>query len=89
MTAHKMLDEKFYSKSLGEELDLIICLPPDFSPLYKYPLFIVQDGKDYFQFGKLARHSEELALNEQIQKPFSLVSHTKLLWIVAKISSGR
>ncbi|EKZ4955520.1 esterase family protein, partial [Listeria monocytogenes] len=33
MTANKMLDEKFYSKSLGEELDLIICLPPDFSPL--------------------------------------------------------
>lgn len=68
MTAHKMFDEKFYSKTLGEDLDLIICLPPDFSPLYKYPLFIVQDGKDYFQFGKLARQSEELALTEQIQK---------------------
>lgn len=41
MIVYKMLDEKFYSKLLGEEFDLIICLLFDFFLLYKYLFFIV------------------------------------------------
>ncbi|STY43789.1 enterobactin/ferric enterobactin esterase [Listeria grayi] len=68
MAQGKWIDDKLYSEYLKEELDLIIYLPPDFSHLYKYPLFIVQDGKDYFQFGKLAHFSDELVEKDEMEK---------------------
>lgn len=68
MAQGKLLDDKLYSTFLKEEIHLIIYLPKDYSPLYKYPLFIVQDGKDYFQFGKLATFSDELVKNDEASK---------------------
>ncbi|EUJ23516.1 esterase family protein [Listeria grandensis] len=68
MTEAKMLEKKIWSTVLNEELDLLIYLPPTFSPLSKYPFFLVQDGKDYFQFGKLARFADELVESKTIQE---------------------
>ena len=48
-------DVEFQSNELDETLNLLIYLPASFSPLYKYSLLIVQDGRDYFQMGRLTR----------------------------------
>ncbi|WP_153124999.1 alpha/beta hydrolase [Peribacillus tepidiphilus] len=57
----------FYSKALGEELTLLVYLPAVFSPLYKYSLILAQDGKDYFQFGRIGRAADELLHNREIE----------------------
>ncbi|MFK2825784.1 esterase family protein [Bacillus sp. B190/17] len=60
-------DEKIYSKELNEEVELLVYLPANFSPLYKYSLLIAQDGKDYFQMGRIPRIADELLEEEQIE----------------------
>ncbi|OZI13045.1 hypothetical protein CEW92_03415 [Bacillaceae bacterium SAS-127] len=60
-------DEKIYSKELGEEIELLVYLPANFSPLYKYALLIAQDGKDYFQMGRIPRVADELLAEEEIE----------------------
>ncbi|RWR05534.1 esterase family protein [Siminovitchia fortis] len=58
---------EFDSKELDEKLELLIYLPAAYSPLYKYSLLIVQDGKDYFQMGRLTRFADELLAGEKIE----------------------
>ncbi|MGE8205278.1 alpha/beta hydrolase [Heyndrickxia sp. NPDC080065] len=62
MTTSKstITDISFESKELGETLNLLVYLPANYSPLYKYNLLIAQDGKDYFQLGRIARVADEL-----------------------------
>jgi enterochelin esterase-like enzyme len=55
------------SNELGEEILLLIYLPANFSPLYKYSLLIAQDGRDYFQLGKLGRLADEYLFNREIE----------------------
>ncbi|PKR86791.1 alpha/beta hydrolase [Heyndrickxia camelliae] len=57
----------FESQELGESLTILIYLPATFSPLYKYHLLIAQDGKDYFQLGRIARVADELLENKEIE----------------------
>lgn len=57
----------FYSTELGEEIQLLIYLPANFSPLYKYSLLIAQDGRDYFQLGRIGRVADELLYEGQIE----------------------
>jgi enterochelin esterase-like enzyme len=57
----------FYSTELGEELPLLVYLPANFSPLYKYSLLIAQDGRDYFQLGRIGRLADELLHERQIE----------------------
>ncbi|WP_306009282.1 esterase family protein [Bacillus sp. MMSF_3328] len=57
----------FQSRELGEELDILIYLPPSYSPLYKYSLLIAQDGKDYFQMGRAGRAADELLHKREIE----------------------
>ncbi|NQD68400.1 esterase family protein [Bacillus haikouensis] len=56
-----------YSKELNEELKMLVYLPAAFSPLYKYSLLIAQDGKDYFQLGRIPRLADELIGNKEIE----------------------
>ncbi|CRK83434.1 alpha/beta hydrolase [Neobacillus massiliamazoniensis] len=56
-----------FSKELGEEILLLIYLPANFSPLYKYSLLIAQDGRDYFQLGRIGRLADELLYNREIE----------------------
>jgi enterochelin esterase-like enzyme len=57
----------FYSTELGEEMQLLVYLPANFSPLYKYSLLIAQDGRDYFQLGRIGRIADELLYEQQIE----------------------
>lgn len=56
-----------YSKELQEEMSLMLYKPSNFSPLYKYTVLFVSDGKDYFQLGRLSRVVDELHSNKQIE----------------------
>ncbi|KZE63389.1 hypothetical protein AWM68_15350 [Fictibacillus phosphorivorans] len=60
-------DDKIYSNYLDEEIDLLIYLPSRFTPLVKYPILIAQDGRDYFQLGKLAKTADRLMEEDQMQ----------------------
>nr|WP_246483792.1 esterase family protein [Heyndrickxia vini] len=57
----------FESKVLGENLTILVYLPANYSPLYKYNLLIAQDGKDYFQLGRIARVADELLEKDEIE----------------------
>jgi enterochelin esterase-like enzyme len=57
----------FESKELGETLSILVYLPATFSPLYKYSLLIAQDGKDYFQLGRIARTADDLLEKQEIE----------------------
>ncbi|WP_342509031.1 esterase family protein [Sporosarcina sp. FSL K6-2383] len=56
----KIEDITIYSKELDEEMQLLIHLPYNYSPLYKYSVLIASDGKDYFQYGRIGRVVDEL-----------------------------
>ncbi|GER67392.1 hypothetical protein BpJC7_17940 [Weizmannia acidilactici] len=60
-------DLPFESWELGETLNLWVYFPARFSPLYKYSLCICQDGKDFFQLGRIARTADELLANSKIE----------------------
>jgi len=60
-------EQEFESRELNEPIPLLIYLPPAFSPLYKYSILIAQDGKDYFQMGRLPRFADELFAGEQME----------------------
>ncbi|GGB58290.1 alpha/beta hydrolase [Fictibacillus barbaricus] len=60
-------DDKIYSNYLEEEIDLLIYTPSKFTPLVKYPVLIAQDGRDYFQLGKLAKTADRLMEEELMQ----------------------
>lgn len=55
------------SEALAEEIELLVYLPYNFSPLYKYTLVIAQDGRDYFQMGRIGRVADELLANDEIE----------------------
>jgi enterochelin esterase-like enzyme len=57
----------FHSKELREEILLLVYLPANFSPLYKYSLLIAQDGRDYFQLGRIGRLADEFLYNREIE----------------------
>ncbi|MBA4536404.1 esterase family protein [Bacillus aquiflavi] len=56
-----------FSTSLNEKIDLLVYLPAHYSPIYKYSLLIAQDGRDYFQLGRIARFADELHHNQEIE----------------------
>ena len=60
-------DITLFSESLQEEMQLLIYLPANFSPLYKYSVLIASDGKDYFQLGRISRIADELFEEEAIE----------------------
>ena len=60
-------DLTLYSKELQEEMQLLIYLPFNYSPLYKYTLVTASDGKDYFQLGRAPRVADELLENKEIE----------------------
>jgi enterochelin esterase-like enzyme len=60
-------DISLYSNALQEEMQLLIYLPANYSPLYKYTVLIASDGKDYFQLGRIPRVVDELLDNKEIE----------------------
>lgn len=60
-------DISIYSNELQEEMQLLVYLPANYSPLYKYTVLIASDGKDYFQLGRIPRVVDELLGNKEIE----------------------
>ncbi|TQR20196.1 alpha/beta hydrolase [Psychrobacillus vulpis] len=60
-------DLTLFSEALQEEMQLLIYLPPNYSPLYKYSVLIANDGKDYFQLGRISRVADELYEQNEIE----------------------
>ncbi|MEK5214892.1 alpha/beta hydrolase [Psychrobacillus sp. FSL H8-0487] len=60
-------DISLFSEALQEEMQLLIYLPPNYSPLYKYSVLIASDGKDYFQLGRISRMADELYEEQAIE----------------------
>ena len=56
-----------HSSELQETMQLLIYLPASFSPLFKYSLLIAQDGRDYFQLGRIGRLADELLFKQEIE----------------------
>src|SRR4051794_38363656 len=60
-------DDVIHSKELGEDVPILIYVPADFSPMYTYSFLLCQDGKDYFQMGRIPRVADELLDQEEIE----------------------
>ena len=60
-------DLLFYSEELKEDMNLLVYMPANFSPLYKYHLLVTADGRDYFQLGRMARLCDELLSDKEIE----------------------
>lgn len=56
----RITEFSFASKELNETIPILVYLPASFSPLYKYTLVIAQDGRDYFQLGRIGRTTDQL-----------------------------
>ncbi len=67
MTRGNVQDLTIYSSELEEELQLLVYLPPQYTPIYEYEYCIAQDGKDYFQMGRIPRTLDELIENGEIK----------------------
>ncbi|KUP08938.1 hypothetical protein Q73_04240 [Bacillus coahuilensis m2-6] len=63
----KIEEKIIFSEFLQEEISFLVYLPPNYSDLYKYALLIAQDGRDYFQLGKLPRLGDELIPSKEIE----------------------
>ena len=63
----KIEEIKLQSKELGEEVLMLVYLPANYSPLYKYSVLIAQDGRDYFQLGRIGRIADELLGKKEIE----------------------
>ncbi|WP_243354901.1 alpha/beta hydrolase [Bacillus litorisediminis] len=60
-------DHTLFSQELQEEIPLLIYKPSHYSTLYKYSVLIVQDGKDYFQMGRIGRTADLLYAEGKIE----------------------
>lgn len=64
--------ETIDSQFLGEQRNLRIYLPPGYNEILSYPVVYCQDGEEFFNFGRIATHANELILDEGID-PFIIV----------------
>lgn len=62
----KIQDLELYSNALQENMKMLVYLPANYSTLYKYELCIVNDGKDYFQMGRIGRVADALLHEKKI-----------------------
>ncbi|WP_017379402.1 alpha/beta hydrolase [Paenisporosarcina sp. TG-14] len=67
MSKGTIQDVTLFSDALQEDMQLLIYLPTNYSPLYKYTVLIASDGKDYFQLGRISRVTDELLENKEIE----------------------
>lgn len=67
MSRGTVQDITLFSDALQEDMQLLIYIPANYSPLYKYTVLIASDGKDYFQLGRIPRVADELLENKEIE----------------------
>lgn len=75
ITTGKIKEIEFHSDALQEDITLLVYLPANYSPLYKYTLCIVNDGKDYFQMGRIGRVADSLLQDRKIENTIFIGVH--------------
>lgn len=63
----KTMEKQITSRFLKTDIPILLYLPPNYSDLYSYDVLIAQDGKDYFELGRIARQTEELIEQNKIK----------------------
>lgn len=61
-------DFTFFSQTLQEDIQILVYIPANYSPLFQYHLMIAFDGKDYFQLGGIPRLANELIENHEMEQ---------------------
>ncbi|WAA13092.1 alpha/beta hydrolase [Fervidibacillus halotolerans] len=67
MEKGRMQDITFFSDELNEDVELLVYLPPNYSEFHPYPYVVAQDGKHYFQLGRIARTLDELIQKNEME----------------------
>lgn len=86
MKQGKIEEVNFYSEALGEEMQILIHLPYNYTPLYKYAVLFGSDGKDYVQYGRVGRVIDEQLDQEEIENvifvgiPYKSVSERRRMY---------
>lgn len=86
MNQGKIEEINFYSKALGEEMQILIHLPYNYTPLYKYAVLFGSDGKDYIQYGRVGRVIDQQLDNSEIENvifvgiPYKSVSERRRMY---------
>lgn len=82
----KIEELTIYSKELDEEMQILVHLPHNYTPLYKYKVLIASDGKDYIQYGRVGRVIDELLDEGEIEDiifigvPYKSVSERRRMY---------
>lgn len=86
MQKGKVEELTIYSKELEEDMQILIHLPPNYTPLYKYAVLIASDGKDYIQYGRVGRVIDEYVDSGEIENiifvgiPYKSVSERRRMY---------
>lgn len=86
MKQGKIEEFTIQSKELGEDMQILVHLPHNYTPLYKYTVLIASDGKDYIQYGRVGRVIDELLDAEEIENiifigvPYKSVSERRRMY---------
>ncbi|AOV08432.1 alpha/beta hydrolase [Sporosarcina ureilytica] len=67
MKQGRIEEVSLFSEALGEDMQILIHLPYNYTPLYKYAVLIGSDGKDYIQYGRVGRVIDELIDEGEIE----------------------
>lgn len=86
MKQGKIEEVTLFSEALGEDMQILIHLPYNYTPLYKYAVLIGSDGKDYIQYGRVGRVIDELIDEGEIEDvifigvPYKSVSERRRMY---------
>ncbi len=86
MKLGKIEEITLHSKELGEDMQVLIHLPHNYSPLYKHAVLIASDGKDYIQYGRIGRVIDEFIDSGEIENvifvgvPYKTVSERRRMY---------
>lgn len=86
MKQGKIEEITIHSKELGEDMQVLIHLPHNYSPLYKHAVLIASDGKDYIQYGRVGRVIDEFIEDGEIENmifvgiPYKSVSERRRMY---------
>lgn len=67
-----VVKELLYSSYLAEDRHIRVYLPPGYQEWISYPVVYCQDGEEFFNFGRIATHANQLILEEDLD-PFIIV----------------
>lgn len=77
----KVHEISFYSQLLDETFPILVYLPHEYSPMMEYQVIFASDGKDYIQYGRIGRVTEDLVEEGDIDQtivvgiPYDSVKH--------------